>query len=539
MRNEENDRSGNQVLADLIRARLDELRWTSKEAAAHAKNIGLGKGFSAGAIDYVLRGNAKREYKEDKIRKIARVLGGVEDEWVRLSGRTTNRSLLIERGEIIKIQSVLNKGDIVTIVASRSLLEASDQDVTQMVLQNLDRGVIYRYFLPISPNPYDDEATNSYFNFLSKNVFNHGFSDTPRIFGFEVESNKFGFFSRLHTIIRIETKASKSSSNTYVYVELGSRDSTASKGVWYLLPPDLDGRLSVELFGLKFSFSIGTSSSHALNPKLRSIATQYRKWFSNPDSVEKYQNLRRTLDHAGMRFYEGILAEVGRQVADGAFYYLDIGCGDGTITRTIADHVKDYHPMVVAIDPSESQIVAAQKTFSDFAEAKKQVEFETIEFERFKSDRRFSLITAIHSFYVIDESYLQKVYNLLADGGVAYIWMAGQEGNVMTALCNAFDKAIRPGQRRNTADALADYALSAGLRVQVTAYEGLLHLQENSIRAKSNEARDLVEFCALRPAYDYNDIWEIAQDVFAELRSDDEAPVFKLTDKLLRIARNR
>jgi hypothetical protein len=103
---------------------------------------------------------------------------------------------------MIRNQAQLQEGDEVTLISARAFLEAYDPELAEVVLRNLDRGVIYKYFFPAGMgNPHGDEALESYQRFCREHVAVYRFSKPPLLFGYSVDPTRFRFFSGLHRII--------------------------------------------------------------------------------------------------------------------------------------------------------------------------------------------------------------------------------------------------------------------------------------------------------------------------------------------------
>lgn len=94
---------------------------------------------------------------------------------------------------------------------------------------------------------------------------------------------------------------------------------------------------------------------------------------------------------------------------------LDIGCGDGELTKRVKDRFSNS--VVVGIDNSKHQI--------DLASGFKDVEFVLSDITDFKSEK-FDVICAFYSFPHIPKSRLElalkSVKNLLKDDGVFYLF---------------------------------------------------------------------------------------------------------------------
>lgn len=119
--------------------------------------------------------------------------------------------------------------------------------------------------------------------------------------------------------------------------------------------------------------------------------------------------------------FEGALAALGDYSFRGDETVLDIGCGDGKVTKEIA--VKVPAGKVVGIDPSANMIKLAQKSFS----AINNLSFIQVGAEDYQFDFPFDVIVSFFALhYVKDhEKVLKKIFDSLKTGGIFIVKMAG------------------------------------------------------------------------------------------------------------------
>jgi ubiquinone/menaquinone biosynthesis C-methylase UbiE len=528
----------NQTLADLIKRGLDRTGWSADTAAAEAKRRGLGKGLGPRNIRNYRNGLGKRKPTETIVRRFAILFGESEDSWLRHFPDYRLGPLLLDKDAVIRDQAQLGEGDEVCLISSRAFLEADDSDVVEIVLKNLDRGIVYKYYFPSGDaNPYGDAAAVSYRRFREQNVGRYWFSKPPLLFGYAVKPTVFRYFSGLHTIVRF-TSRTPGVGKTYVYIELARGGTGRLEQAWYLLPDVTARQITLNLNEARSSLADAELPVLPLNSCLNRVRTDYIKWFQRDESVARYSSLRPVLGHSGDRCLRALKIEIARLPHDGkGLRYLDIGCGDGEITRSVANYVaehSDAEVTTVGLDSSSAQLRSAAAAFND----QERIKFETHagKFETYQAGASFNLVTAIHSLYTIDEAYVRRIYELLELGGIAFIWMAMRKNNVVTAVSDALDAKLRPGQRRNAADDVARYASGVGLSPKLVPSEGVISSVLDKSGTPTNAGCDLIDFCALQPVKKGTEEWGAA---IGALRSLHQNGNHALTDGLVIIQRNR
>lgn len=539
--------SPSKTLALLVQRSLQAKDWSAEAAAREAKATGI-HGLSARNISEYAAGHRRRDPKEVVIRKFAALFGESEESWLEQFPMFGLEPLLLDRDAIIQEQDRLSGGDEVSLIASRAFLEGDDDDVANLVLRKLDGGVIYRYYFPTpASQTYRDAALVSFQRFRQRHVMRHGFKATPLVFGYTVDPSKFRFFSDLHTIVLYRsrppalTQAPKRENldvkRAYVFIEAIRGEVGQTEQHWYLLPDGMAKQIVSNLGEARSPIPDVDLPILRLNPALRRVHSEYLKWFQRADSPARYGLLRPVLGHSGDRCLRALKAATVNIARDGdSVRYLDMGCGDGQLTREIAGYLAqgECPVTVVGLDPSQPQLDAA---ISCFANAESIAFTPRLgAFENFQERESFHLITAIHSFYTIDEAYVRRVFELLAPGGIACIWMAKRQFNVVTALCDALDDELRPGQKRNAADDIFRYAEAAGLHVEMNSFTGALPRLVDANREPTADGQKLIDFCALRPVVRETKEWYSAVNALAGPEGS-ETGDHPLTDGLVVIHR--
>lgn len=157
-------------------------------------------------------------------------------------------------------------------------------------------------------------------------------------------------------------------------------------------------------------------------------------------------------------------------------------------------------------------------------------------FETFKETESYHLVTAIHSLYAIDEAYVRRIYELLHPGGIACIWLAMRQNNVVTAVCDAVDSVLRPEQRRNAAEDVVKYAKGAGLSPKMTTSTGAVIPLLDGRDKPTDNGNKLINFCALQDLEKGTPAWEAAVGALRGSRRPGHGD-HPLTDGLLVIQR--
>ena len=102
-------------------------------------------------------------------------------------------------------------------------------------------------------------------------------------------------------------------------------------------------------------------------------------------------------------------------------YVLDIGCGDGRTTASIAKMVPNGE--VIGIDPSSNMIAVCNETYG----AIDNLSFYQIGAEDFSFNKQFDLIVSFYALHYIEDhnAVLSKIYNALKPDGTLIIRMSG------------------------------------------------------------------------------------------------------------------
>jgi SAM-dependent methyltransferase/transcriptional regulator with XRE-family HTH domain len=457
MANEETIREANEILKILVRSQLKVRRWSPEKAAKFAKEKGLaGAGLSANNIRAYKEGTRKTRIPKAEIIEAFETLFDLPiGTWAnQVPTEDRDPRLLREKEYVINEQRQLTKNDEVWIISSRQFLEDTDEAIKEMVCAGLQKGVVYRYFFPSrkSEHPYGDDARSSYQNFRAK-IHGFSFKESPQIYGYAIDAGTFPFLSKLHSIVRHSRQTGPSSA--YCYIEIGVGNERTSMN-WYPLSASLWSQIETQLHTSAHSASDSeVDKIRPLNLNLSAVRSRYISWFKNATNAVHYAKLRALMGHSGRRCVKPIIECLLRAQVEprkGSWRYLDIGCGDGSITASIVNALKEGNrdTSVTILDPSPAQLKLANKNLEPTRVRSIGKDFEQFMEEGEKNE--FDIITAVHSLYTVDDAYIPRIYDLLAPNGVACIWMGTLENNIVNAVANALDNEIQPGQKRNYAE---------------------------------------------------------------------------------------
>ncbi len=528
-----------EVLAKLLDTAMHRLGLTAAKAARVAKAKKLPH-LSARNIQAYRNGERKRLPKGVMVRALASVVGEDPDVWEEQVCGHQEFGTVFPEDYIIEEQKTLRADDEVWIISCRKFLEVVLPALADLVRSNLEKGVVYKYFFPsarVTASPHGDEAVSSYAEFYESALLKHSFPKTPKIVCFAVSASKFSYFSRLHTLVhyRYANRTGKPD-KAYAYIELrGATGEPVRK--WYPLPPRTWSEIVSQLNQSVEPIANSELKQHqSVNPQLNKVRSDYLAWFDHKANASCYARLRANIAHDEGLCVRRIKTELFRanlgQAAD--VKYLDVGCGDGTITAQLAAALvaKGTAVEVTYLDPSAFQLELAKKT-CDSAGA----QFAQGTLEDFPRGEQYHFITAIHSLYTVDDAYFPKLYELLRPGGIACIWIGALEGNVVNGLSHAFDNERRPGQRRNYGEdvirILELYGLGVGgnlnsermrTRWIATPVDEVGRLDQNG--------KALVSFCALASGNVTDAMEKFALTVFERTTPKQRAKL-PITDHLI------
>lgn len=523
------------VLAGLVSLALVSKDWTPEDAAEFAKSKGLGR-LSPNNIRAYAEGERKH-IKPRIVRAFEQVFEVPINSWFnQVFSKDRAHFLLRTKIEVLQEQQQLAKDDEVWIISSRDFLEAADVDIKRLVCSALRKGVVYRYFFPSKKarHRYGTSARDSYQSFRA-HIRGEAFDEPPQIFGFALDPSNFSFFSELHTVVRYR-KIQSDTSSTYCFIEIGD-EGEGKTARWYRLPAEIWSQIQNELEGaMPLIADSELDEVMPINRRLRAVAERYAAWFDNRVNADHYSKLRNLIAHSADRCVGAIVNRLLRadvKSPKNGWRYLDIGCGDGMMTHAIMKALAEAGRSTLAtiVDPSKVQLKLAKENLHSFGNttAREQT-FE--DFIRSGPRGEFEVITAIHSLYTVDDAFLPRIYDLLAPGGVACIWMGTLAENVVNSLSQRLDETIKYGQKRNYAEdvyrIVGRSTLKEPERVSNVGYLG----SEAVVDASREQA--IFKFCALQNVD--TDIHHKASEIWTQIRQQ-YSEKLPMTDLLITLER--
>ena len=360
---------------------------------------------------------------------------------------------------------LLTEGDVVCVVSSDGFLEESPSEFQDFVQLQVERGISFWYFVPYQAV----ERQRSLANFLREASTWIGSGNVASYAVTENLVDVFGFKSRYVVFLTRDTKERLTHRETFLYMELGGH---TIEGQEYGVSPSQKVwiRLHImhgdEYYKLLKNCSDPVRDCFVWENHIRSpIQNWYRRnAFATPPQARAYESIRKLINTEGeleravdlyiRAWWNDFQRKCqGRKVIS----ILDIGSGDGDalkafLHRLQKDIVKDskigFH--VVSIEPhygagqpdawwtNDRSITRDEDIFENFSE-----KLET-----------FNIVLAVHSFYLIDLSYLKKAYMLLKPNGVFVLVTSPLEDNFVNLLCKVIDEHWVKSGRAHTYSAL-------------------------------------------------------------------------------------
>ena len=333
------------------------------------------------------------------------------------------------------------------------------------MLDLLQLGVEVRYYYPeLDP---DEESLRAY-DRLQLLYGERGGHDPPLpVRGFQVHRSGrhlFGWRSRFVVISRVVGEgAAQVVEHVFEYLRAGLADfpgnaNSESEEVWIRLENDTASDYVRALADYSEPVdAIGIYENRLESP----IQDSYRQQFVNPQQVARYARLRDSINTT--QTVSGILEEfldkwwAGLSRADERprlVRLLDIGTGDGHVlahvrdflskrlrvksTRTRRRHAALGALRITAVEPARVPPNMWSAVLDESATLRVNEAFEDFDL----GDEEYDLVLAVHSWYLIDPSYLKKVYDGLGANGMALIVLAPFRDNVLNAVCSAVDELI-------------------------------------------------------------------------------------------------
>lgn len=353
----------------------------------------------------------------------------------------------------------LSTGHIVSIVSRDGFIEANDLFYWERMLELVNRGVVVRYFYPsqIGKNDQDAYARDCVRDLLAlRHRCRHSNVPADQVQFFRVRpqgDSLFGGFARQIAISMWTGKSRRKQKLLSLFNFVltgghpteGGRTVTSDVKAWIRIHADVATQYFLELLGYAHPISEIGMYENRLDS---TIQESYRRQFASYETLAAYSNLRKRLKTSD--FLKEIIRRIKPVVerVDDEFRLLDIGSGDGHVLSELLKQIRNIQKpftkiQITSVESSDVRLDDKKDYRDDAGVTPVGSTFE----EYFAPEGVFDCITAIHSLYLIDPSYIKKIYELLSDQGVAVIVTSPFDGNLINQFCHHLDKALASGSR--------------------------------------------------------------------------------------------
>jgi|GEM_PF-3147798 len=451
-------------LRRLILEAKAEKGWTWNQVHGAVERAFPTGGMSARTIQEYASPRRTTKPNPATVRKIAKVFEANPEEWLRRCGfeKTSDLSILSPPEETLERQRNLPQDSQVYVITCGDLLEQSNPSVLDLVVGNLRKGVVYKYFYPVTRegqqgaagSPFGSEAATSYRCFRCDTLRGHHFENAPLVFGFGVDPARFAYFSKLHAIVYFSRPGNQGDEmHAWVEHETPADPDARTRVGSYQIPREVMGKILRHLDAARDAISDLGVPFVPMNERLRELSQDRNAGKSQIGGGSKVYRLVRNMTHRASFCVDQILrrSDAFRLPRTEEIRFLDIGCGKGEVTAEIARELGERHPdhqvSVTVLEPLCASAEEAERRFKEHG-ISAEVRHDTFEEVTF-GETRFHLIASVHSFYTIDEVYLRKVYDLLEVGGVACLWIGDLKDNVVNQMRDGLDRLVYGGRTRN------------------------------------------------------------------------------------------
>jgi hypothetical protein len=326
----------------------------------------------------------------------------------------------LHNDDMRKIYGTLGLGSFVSVFSSDTFIERSDPYFFDMVANAVTRGLHLFYFFPDGPS--GDRCADDYEALYQR--FHARFGDpSARVRAFYLDSTQpiCGRASSFVVIGSIGPDGAYRPENVYHYVP-------AEGGIWFPLNSIERDRFVSELTGAIDPIPFVCRSVLDQEGSLpTSIQSAYQTAFgSGAQAYERIRGVVKT-DQSAQRIVQRVeehFGSAGRGFdrENKVLEWLDVGAEDGKNTQTMYDGLRrhGFRVALTAVDSSLQQgTVADALRFGVYYNGPKWT-FEHFD-EEIESDTKFHVITALHSWYVINPINLLKAYRRLKPNGILVV----------------------------------------------------------------------------------------------------------------------
>lgn len=419
--------------------------------------LGYGDG-SNSAFSHFLKTVQPRPVPKAKVPLLASLLRVTAED---IGHWETPAKIYYTQEEIEDIYKNLGPGHVVAIVSADGFKEANDAELFSAMLQLLEKGVEARYYYPKT----DGNASVRDYAKLREHYLENQPAKLP-LYGHQVSpdgQHLFGWNSRF-IVVSCRSKDGKAVTIEHVfqYLTISARRTNGDsypEEVWVRF--EEEAALSYAKLLRRWAEPVEGVGIYR-NRLASQVQVSYRQQMGSGEQLKRYRALRAAIGTSSALTHvldDALSLWKNQRRHAGEFALvrvLDIGSGDGDvleelIKRLHTEFVKptDMQDASVLWRPKgalhvttvEPAILLPEK-LADILRDKATVRSDTT-FEEYKSKSGgFDLIFSVHSFYLIDPSYLRKVYDLLHDDGMAVIMIAPLASNILNTICFVVDQAL-------------------------------------------------------------------------------------------------
>ena len=356
--------------------------------------------------------------------------------------------------ELYDVYDTLDDGHVMSIVSADGFLEASQAEPSlfERMVNLIDRGIHVRYYYPRGP---DNPSIKDYCRLMEayEKAVGHELL-LERVSGFQIGPSRgdlFGWQSRFIVVSRWnEARDTIGVESVFLYIDYARREANGEQTndaarAWIRLADAAAQQYHTSLCQ-------ATEPIRNLGVYTNRLASQiqdnYRHCFGNPASLSTYNNLRSMVDTESRvhelfcddRFSEWFNGVAHAEPDFPIIRLLDIGTGDGSPTAAMLDELEKALGATgtVHLTTVESAHVPSAKRHKNIDKLH-TAWFETPFEDWNPGEHQFELITAIHSLYLIDPSYMMRMYDLLSDEGMMLVISAPAERNMINLICRVVD----------------------------------------------------------------------------------------------------
>lgn len=172
---------------------------------------------------------------------------------------------------------------------------------------------------------------------------------------------------------------------------------------------------------------------------------QYRADYESPEFVEIFKQFKNFIWSAEKEAGDFLVAKLHEEwpLPDNKehLHVLEIGCGDGSMTKHILHQLKQEYRIgtYTGIDVSEHLLTEAKKEFHTLSAESHQLIKQDA--NQFTTDQKYDLVLSINSWYGVDVEKISYYQSLLSPTGILVILINNQK-NLIWQLRHMYDAQL-------------------------------------------------------------------------------------------------